>query len=164
MQCFFTAITSAQSRIYITTPYFTPNSTILNAIKVAALGNLDVRLMIPERGDSRMAHYGTRSYITELLEAGVKIYLFKAGFNHSKVISVDGKMAIIGSANMDQRSFEHNFEVMSVLYDAGCSATVERRFVEDLALCNKVELESWKKRSLGQKIGESFFRLLSPLI
>ena len=164
MQCFFTAITCAQSRIYITTPYFTPNSTILNAVKVAALGNIDVRLMIPERGDSRMAHYGTRSYITELLEAGVKIYLFKDGFNHSKVISVDGNMAIIGSANMDQRSFEHNFEVMSVLYDRGCSAIVEKQFMQDLALCEKVELESWKKRSLGQKISESFFRLLSPLI
>lgn len=164
MQCFFTAITSAQSRIYIGTPYFTPNSTILNAIKVAALGNIDVRLMIPQRGDSRMAHYGTRSYITELLEAGVKIYLFKEGFNHSKVISVDGKMAIIGSANMDQRSFEHNFEVMGVLYDSGCSARVEKRFEEDMALCEKVELEEWKRRSLGQKISESFYRLLSPLI
>ncbi len=164
MQCFFTAITCAQSRIYIVTPYFTPNATILNAVKVAALGNIDVRLMIPQRGDSRMAHYGTRSYITELLEAGVKIYLFKEGFNHSKVISVDGNMAIIGSANMDQRSFEHNFEVMSVLYDKGCSAKVEKQFVEDLALCEKVELESWKKRGVGQKISESFFRLLSPLI
>lgn len=164
MQCFFTAITCAQSRIYIVTPYFTPNATILNAVKVAALGNIDVRLMIPQRGDSRMAHYGTRSYITELLEAGVKIYLFKEGFNHSKVISVDGNMAIIGSANMDQRSFEHNFEVMGVLYDKGCSAKVEKQFVEDLALCERVELESWKKRGMGQKISESFFRLLSPLI
>ncbi len=164
MQCYFTSITSAMSRISIVSPYFTPNATILNAIKVAALGNIDVRIMLPEKGDSLMAHYGTRSYITELLEAGVKIYLFKEGYNHSKVVSVDGKMVIIGSANMDERSFEHNFEVMAVLYDAGCAVNVEQKFNNDIANCIKVELEQWKKRSIGQKVKESFFRLLTPLI
>ena len=164
MQCYFTAITSATDHIYIVTPYFTPNETILDAIKVAALGRIDVRLMIPYKGDSQMAHYCTRSYITELLEAGVKVYLFKDGFNHSKVISVDSKMAIIGSANMDERSFEHNFEIMSVMYDRGCASSVEARFVRDISLCEEVSLDSWKKRSKVQKVKESFFRLLSPLI
>ncbi len=164
MQCYFTAITSAQNRISIVSPYFSPNATILNAIKVAALGNIDVRLMIPEVADSLMAHYGTHSYITELLEAGVKVYLFKGGFNHSKVISVDGKLAIIGSANMDERSFEHNFEVMAVIYDGGCAANIERRFNQDLVCCTRVNLEEWRHRSLANKVKESFFRLLSPLI
>lgn len=164
MQCYFTAITSAQSHIYIETPYFTPNETILNAIKTAALGNIDVRLMLPEQGDSMMARYSTHSFVTELLEAGVKIYFFKEGFNHSKAISVDGRMCIIGSANMDARSFEHNFEILSVLYDRECAVTFEKRFKKDIELCRQVELESWKKRSIGQKIKESIFRLISPLL
>ena len=164
MQCFFTAITSASSHIYIETPYFTPNETILNAIKVAALGNIDVRLLIPEKGDSIAAHYCTRSYITELLEAGVKVYLFNKGFNHSKVISADGAISIVGSANLDARSLEHNFEIMAVLYKKDCSAIVERQFIQDLEYSTKIELEQWKKRSASDKIKESFYRLLSPLM
>ena len=112
MQCYFSAITNAQDHIYIVTPYFTPNESILNAIKIASLSNIDVRIMLPEKSDSKIVHWSTLSYINELLEAGVKIYLFKKGFNHSKVISIDGNMSIVGSANMDIRSFEHNFEII----------------------------------------------------
>ena len=132
MQCYFTAINLAKKNIYIVTPYFTPNETILNALKVAALGGIDVKIMIPKAGDSRAAYYSTRSYFTELLEAGVEFYLFNKGFNHSKVITIDGKMAIIGSANMDVRSFEHNFEIMGAMYSEYCAKTIESQFIRDI--------------------------------
>lgn len=164
MQCYFTAINLAKNHIYIITPYFTPNETILNALKVAALGGVDVRIIIPRKGDSKAAHYSTRSYFSELLAAGVKFYLFNPGFNHSKVISIDGKMSIIGSANMDSRSFEHNFEIMGVLYSPYCTKIVEDRFNSYLAKSDIITLEQWKKRSKKERILESFYRLLSPLL
>lgn len=164
MQCYFTAITCARDHIYLVTPYFTPNETILNALKVAALANIDVRIMLPEKSDSTTATYSTRSYIGEMLEAGVKIFLFKEGFNHSKVISVDGNVCIVGSANMDSRSFEHNFEIMSVLYNSDCAKIVENKFLQDLKECVAVNAAKWKNRSVSEKVQESFFRLLSPLM
>lgn len=164
MQCFFTAINLAKEHIYIITPYFTPNETILNALKVAALGGVNVRIMIPKESDSKAAYYSTRSYITELLEAGAKFYLFEKGFNHSKVVSIDGKLTIIGSANMDSRSFEHNFEILGVLYSSYCANKIEDNFITDLTSCEEIEIEKWHNRSRKEKIFESFYRLLSPLL
>ena len=163
MQCYFSAITNAQDHIYIVTPYFTPNESILNAIKIASLSNIDVRIMLPEKSDSKIVHWSTLSYINELLEAGVKIYLFKKGFNHSKVISIDGNMSIVGSANMDIRSFEHNFEIMSVLYNKECATIIEKQFIKDCNECRLVTAYKWKKRPKSAKIKESFARLCSPL-
>lgn len=164
MQCYFSAITTAKKHIYIVTPYFTPCETILNALKIAALGEVDVRIMLPEKSDTRIAHWSTMSYISELLEAGIKIYLFKQGFNHSKVISIDGQMSIAGSANMDMRSFEHNFEVMAAIYNAECARTIEERFLGDLSQCRQINHASWSRRGIGDKIKESFARLWSPLL
>lgn len=164
MQCYFSAITLAAKHIYIVTPYFTPNETILNAIKIAALGNIDVRIMLPEKSDTKIAHWSTLSYITELMDAGVKIYLFKKGFNHSKVISIDGAISIVGSANMDTRSFEHNFEIMSVIYNSECAKIIEKQFLKDCNSCRQINATKWRKRPRSQKIKESFARLWSPLI
>ena len=93
-----------------------------------------------------------------------KIYLFTNGFNHSKVISIDGDVSIIGSANMDSRSFEHNFEVMSVIYNSDCTKVVEGEFLENIKKCEQIELKSWKKRPVKDKLREGVFRLLAPLI
>lgn len=164
MQCYFSAINAAKHHIYIVTPYFTPSESILNAIKIAALGEIDVRIMLPEKGDTRLVHWGTLSYISELLEAGVKIYLFKKGFNHSKVISIDGQMSIVGSANMDSRSFEHNFEIMSVIYNKHCAQIIENRFIKDCAFCRQVTASKWARRPRIRKIEESLARLCSPLL
>ena len=164
MQCFFSAITATRKHIYIVSPYFTPNETILNAIKIAALGNIDVRIMLPERSDTLITHYGTMSYISELLEAGVKVYLFKKGFNHSKVVCIDGEVAIVGSANMDMRSFEHNFEILSVIYDKECTFAVEQQIISDMDACRQVMPNKWSKRGRKQKIAESVARLCSPLL
>lgn len=164
MQCFFSAITLASKHIYIVSPYFTPNESVLNAIKIAALGNIDVRIMLPEKSDTKIAHYSTMSYVGELLEAGVKIYLFKKGFNHSKVVSIDGEVSIVGSANMDMRSFEHNFEILSVIYDREATGIIERQFLHDAAACTQLNAARWAKRERRQKVAESVARLLSPLL
>lgn len=164
MQCFFSAITLARKHIYIVSPYFTPNESVLNAIKIAALGNIDVRIMLPEKSDTKIAHYSTMSYIGELLEAGVKIYLFKKGFNHSKVVCIDGEVSIVGSANMDMRSFEHNFEILSVIYDKGCAEIIQKQFLMDASACRQLGAGMWHRRNKRQKVAESVARLLSPLL
>ena len=164
MQCYFSTITVAKKHIYIVTPYFTPCETILNALKIAALGEVDVRIMLPEKSDTKLAHWSTMSYISELLDAGIKIYLFKKGFNHSKVISIDGLMSIVGSANMDMRSFEHNFEIMAAIYNQDCAKTIEERFLKDLQSCRQILPNKWAKRSINHKIKESLARLWSPLL
>ena len=161
---FFSAVTMARKHIYIVSPYFTPNESVLNAIKIAALGNVDVRIMLPEKSDTKLAHYSTMSYISELLEAGVKIYLFKKGFNHSKVVSIDGELCIVGSANMDMRSFEHNFEILSVIYDKDCTQVIENQFIQDAQACTQVSRGKWAKRGKREKIAESVARLCSPLL
>ena len=164
MLCYLGVISQATHHIYIVSPYFTPSETILNAIKIAALGGVDVRIMLPEASDSRITHWSTMSYVQELLDAGVRIYLFGEGFNHSEVVSIDGKMAIVGSANMDMRSFEHNFEIMSLIYNEKCAMEVESQFEKDITLCKLVTNTKWKKRPVGEKVKESFGRLWSPLL
>lgn len=164
MQCYLGAISAANNHIYIVTPYFMPNESILNAIKIAALGNIDVRIMLPDKSDTKITHWGTMSYVQELLEAGVKVYFFKNGFNHSKVISIDGKMCIVGSANMDNRSLEHNFEIMSIIYSSNYAEIVENRFILDIDNCKQTNISKWEKRDKAEKIKESFARLWSPLL
>ncbi|MCC8089701.1 MAG: cardiolipin synthase [Rikenellaceae bacterium] len=164
MQAFFAAITKACRHIYISTPYFLPNEAILTAIKVASLSGIDVRIMIPEKSDSKIVHWATRSYISELLEAKVKVYLYRKGFNHSKIIMIDGMFSSVGTANMDIRSFEDNFEITAILYDSQLTGELESQFLKDLADSRMVVKSEWDKRSVFYSIGESFASLLSPLL
>ena len=164
MQSYFTAITQAKKHLYIITPYFTPNETILNAIKVASLSGVDVRIMLPEKSDTHIVHLSSRSYFTELMEAQVKIYLFRKGFNHSKVITIDGNFCIVGSANLDNRSFEHNFEISAIVYNTDVTRQIEEQFHTDLHDCKQLQLKKWEKRPRKEKVAEAFARLFSPLL
>lgn len=164
MQCYFAAISKAKKNIYIITPYFTPNESILNAIKIAALGGVDVSIMLSEKSDTSIAHWCTMSYATELLEAGVKVFLYSKGFNHSKVISIDGQFCIVGSANLDNRSLDYNFEITGIIYNAGVAQSIEDQFIKDSEKCKPLASSKWAKRSRSNQIKESFARLLSPLI
>lgn len=164
MQTYFTAITCASESVKIITPYFTPGETLLNAIKIAALGGIRVEIMMPEKSDSKITQWSTFSYISELLDAGVKVYLFSSGFNHSKVISVDGKICIVGSANMDNRSMEYNFEITSILYNRNLALQIENQFEEDKKRCVAVDISVWKQRPAYVRTYESLARLLSPLL
>lgn len=164
MQCYFQAIAEAKKSIHIITPYFTPNASLLDALKIAALCGLDVSIMIPEKSDTVLGHWGTMSYATELLEAGVKVYIFRRGFNHSKVISIDGEFCIIGSANFDNRSLEHNFEITSIIYNRYVTEKIDHQFIKDIERCKSLASSKWAKRSVKNQIKEAFARLLSPLI
>ncbi|WP_321305989.1 cardiolipin synthase [Marinifilum fragile] len=164
MQAYFSAITSAKRNVYISSPYFMPNSSILMALKTSAMSGVDVRVLIPNKSDSFMTYWGTLSYIEELLEAGVRIYFYKAGFNHSKIMTVDGILSTVGTANMDVRSFEQNFEVNALVYDEKVTLKLRERFLEDLQQSEEVVLEKWIQRSKMQKMKESITRLFTPLL
>ncbi len=164
MQVFFAAITKAQDHIYIVSPYFLPNESILTALKVAALSGIDVKIIIPNSSDTKIVYWATRSYITELIKSGVKIYLYVGGFIHSKMIVIDGVFGSVGSANMDIRSFEDNFEVTAFIYDAKKCRELEEVFKADIALSRRVHLRWWLKRLLLHRLYESLARLMSPIL
>ena len=165
MQAYFAIINSAKTHIYISTPYFTPNEGVLTAIKTASLSGVDVRLLLPENSDSRLVYWSTLSYLSELMEAGVKIYLYNKGFIHSKFITADGCISAIGSANMDMRSFEHNFEITSIIYDNNITKELETSFQIDIQNNSKqVNPEKWENREWYKPTIEGAARLLTPML
>lgn len=163
MQAYFAAIATATDHIYIATPYFIPNESILTALKTAALGGVDVKIMLPHQSDSRLVYWSTLSFVGELLEAGVQIYFYHAGFNHAKLMLVDGIFASIGTANMDIRSFDQNFEVNAILYDEEITQYLESQFLADIDECYSYTLDQWNNRPWWSNFRESFARLMSPL-
>ena len=161
---YFSMITGASRRICINTLYFTPTESLMKAIRTASLGGVEVNLMMPARTDSTIIHYCSMSYIKELLRAGVNVYLFEKGFIHSKSISVDGEICMVGSANMDNRSMLHDFEVMSLIYNPQCAAILEEQFDKDISRCEKLSLQKWEKRGYKEKLYEGLARLVSPML
>jgi cardiolipin synthase A/B len=163
MQAYFAAITTAEKHIYIATPYFIPNESILTALKTAALGGIDVRIMLPYKSDSHVVFRSTLSFVNELLETGVKIYFYTKGFNHSKLMLVDGVFSSIGTANMDIRSFDQNFEVNAIIYDEVITSRLEKFYLDDIANCKTCTLDDWNNRPWLDSVKESLARLFSPL-
>jgi len=163
-QAYFSAIATANEYVYLSTPYLMPTADIMTALKTSALGGVDVRIIVPGLSDAITAKWGTNSYIEELLEAGVKIYFYQTGFIHSKVIVVDGVFSSVGTANLDFRSLETNFEVNAMIYDEEIAETLTRQFLEDQDQSKEVILKEWVKRPRINKIKESFARILSPLL
>ena len=163
-QAYFAAIASATEYVYISSPYLMPPADIVTALKTSALGGIDVRIIVPGLSDAVSAKWGTNSYIEELLEAGVKIYFYKAGFIHSKVIVVDGTFSSVGTANLDFRSLETNFEVNAMVYDEDIAGILTRQFLDDQEKSDVVVLDEWTKRPRINKIKESFARILSPML
>lgn len=163
-QAYFAAIASSTDHVYISTPYLMPTSDIITALKTSALGGIDVRIIVPGLSDAITPKWGTNSYIEELLEAGVKVYFYKAGFIHSKVIVVDGLFSSVGTANLDFRSLETNFEVNAMIYDEEIAGILTEQFLDDQSKSEMVVLEDWLKRPRINKIKESFSRILSPML
>lgn len=161
---FLKMISAAKKRIYLQTPYFLPNSEMSKALKIAALSGVDVRVMIPERSDSKLLQYATNSYITEMLKAGIKIYMYKGGFLHSKSLLIDNEITSIGSTNFDLRSFEQNFEINAFIFDKDFNEENANIFMQDIKSSVKITLKSWSKRSFFSKIHESLSRLFSPVL
>ncbi len=161
---FFTAITRATSRLWLTTPYFVPDDAILTALCTAALRGVDVRLLIPARGDSRIIDLAARSYVPELLGAGVKVYEYLPRFIHAKTIVADADVAIVGTANLDNRSFRLNFEIVALFYDHGLTARLAAAFEADLVDARPIDRADVARTSRLRRLGEASARLLSPLL
>lgn len=157
-------INSARESIYIQTPYFVPDQSILEALRIALLSGVDVRLMIPNRPDHPFVYWATYSYIGELIDAGVKAYTYENGFLHAKTMVVDGKISSVGTANIDVRSFKLNFEVNAFIYDTETSVKLKEIFEEDLKFCYEITKEKYLNRSIIIKFKESISRLLSPVL
>lgn len=164
LQAIIYAIANAKKYIYIQTPYFLPTEGLNTALQVAALGGIDVRLMLPKRSDSKMINMATRSFIDEMVKAGVKVYFYTPGFLHAKLVLIDDALTSIGSANMDFRSFEHNFEINAFVYDSNFAKQMNRVFHHDMQNCERLVPARWLSRPAKQRLSESFMRLFSPLL
>ncbi len=154
----------ARRNIYIQTPYFIPDETILQSLRMAALSGVDVRIMIPCKPDHPFVYWATYSYIGDMLEAGARCYTYDKGFLHAKGVVVDGMVSCCGTANMDIRSFKLNFEVNATIYDKITASRMEEVFRLDLEDCTEITKESYGKRGLYIRFREQFSRLLSPVL
>ena len=125
---------------------------------------MDVRILVPEHSDSTMLTYASNSYIAECLRAGIKIYRYKAGMLHSKMIIIDDELVTIGSTNFDFRSFEYNFEANLFFFSSELTARMLEAFKSDLEKSERVRPAAWRRRNIGQKAAESVLRLLSPVL
>jgi cardiolipin synthase len=163
MQVYFAAIATAKSTIYLSSPYFSPDESLLTALKTAALSGVDVRMIFPRKSDSIITNWNTRSYITELLEAGVRIYLYENGFIHSKYLLVDNIFSSVGSPNVDVRSFDLDFEVTALIYDEDFARRLGAVFTADIQNCCEIIIREWQKRRKRDRYKESLARIFGPL-
>ncbi|TWR30965.1 cardiolipin synthase [Mucilaginibacter pallidiroseus] len=158
------AISLAQNEICITSPYFIPGESLYDALNAAALSGVKVKILLPRRSDSFFVDWAARSYYAELMDAGIEIYLYTKGFIHAKTLVADGQLAIVGTANMDNRSFELNFEVNTIVYDEDLASQLRAVFMQDLEDAEKLNQDAWQKRQLYRQLPEKLARLLSPLL
>lgn len=158
------AIANAKKRVFIQTPYFLPTESLLRSLEAAALSRVDVRIMIPRRSDSAILTYASYSYIMECLRAGIKVYLYEGGMLHSKTMIIDDQFSAVGSANIDFRSFEHNFESTLFIYSNKTNRELAHLFNADLHLSHRVNESAWRNRSKLIKAKESILRLFSPIL
>lgn len=157
-------ISHATDHIYIQTPYFIPDETMLNTLKMAASSGVDVRIMIPCKPDHPFVYWATYSYIGEMLKAGATCYTYDNGFLHTKGMCVDGKVCSYGTANFDIRSFKLNFEVNAVIYNERVTKQFEKIFLKDIEKSTKIASHKYANRSLIIRVKEQFSRLLSPIL
>jgi cardiolipin synthase len=156
-------INLAKESILVQTPYFIPDDSFLEALKIAALSGVDIKIMLPGVPDKTLVYRATTSYFKDLLECGAKVYLY-SGFLHSKMLVVDGKIVSIGTANMDVRSFSSNFEVNTFIYNSELSSQCSEIFEKDIARSKLLTKELYDKRGLMIKLQEGLCRLLSPFL
>jgi len=163
LQAFYKMISNAVDKIWVTTPYLVPEESIMMGLKTAALSGIDVKIIIPAQPDHFFVYWASQANIQQLLEAGVKIYQYRNGFIHSKIMIVDRLAATVGTANLDIRSMEINFEVNAFLYDIDVIARLEEDFMGDLEESDAFDLDTFKNRKFYRKLLEATGRLVSPL-
>ena len=158
-------ISIARKSIYIETPYFIPDDSVLESLRIAALSGVDIRVMLPYKGDHPFVFWANLSYVGELLKAGVKFYMYEKGFVHSKVMIIDDEIMTVGTSNMDERSFHLNFEANAFIYDKETSQKFSEKFLKDMEEhSTQITQNIYNRRSKWVKVKENFSRLLSPLL
>lgn len=163
-QGFLKMIHSAKESICIQTPYFIPDESILEALKIAASSGVEVAIMIPNKPDHFFVYWATLSYVGELLPYGIKAYTYENGFLHAKMITVDGLISSVGTCNFDIRSFKLNFEVNAFIYDQVFSTNLENIFFEDVRYCKDFTIELYNNRTLFMRFRERISRLFTPIL
>ncbi|MBD2846938.1 cardiolipin synthase [Paenibacillus sp. IB182496] len=157
-------IYAAKQSICLQTPYFIPDESLLTALKLAAASGVDVQVMIPNNPDHKVVYWASSSYLGELLESGARVFLYSDGFLHAKTIVVDGRLASVGTSNIDIRSFRLNFEMNAFIFDTETATRLWRIFQQDIEVSTELTWEAYLKRSLMLKLKESLARLLSPIL
>lgn len=157
-------ISMAKESIYIQTPYFIPDGAYMDALKIAALGGVDVNVMIPNKPDHPFVYWATYKNVASLLEAGARVYMYDNGFLHAKTMTIDDEITSVGTTNMDHRSFTLNFEVNAFIYNEDFAKKVRQSFEKDLKVCSELTQERYEQRGLWIKFKEAISQLLSPIL
>ena len=160
---FLAAINSAEKRLWIATPYFVPDQQILSALKLAELRGVDVRLIVPDLNDSKLVDYSSYSYLDEVREAGVRSFRYQNGFIHEKVMLIDDDLSCVGSANMDNRSFRLNFEILLVTKDRTFADSVEKMFERDFSNSVEIPSDEFTAKPFHFRLMSKVSRLLAPI-
>ncbi|MCX7808252.1 MAG: phospholipase D-like domain-containing protein, partial [Deltaproteobacteria bacterium] len=158
------AIGQAKERIWLTTPYFVPDEAALSALLNAGLRGVDVRVILPKSSDSRLVDLAARSYFPDLVRGRIRFFEYQPRFIHAKSVVIDRELAIIGTANFDNRSFRLNFEVMAVVYDEGVNSELGKAFLMDLQNSKEVRAHQVYRKGILTRLGENGARLFSPLL
>lgn len=164
MEVLLLAISEATSYIRLCTPYFIPSDELSTALQLAAASGIRVELMIPAQSDSYIVHHASLSFIKPLLQRGVQVYLYEKGFMHAKTVSIDGKMAFIGTVNLDTRSFYINFEASAIIINKTLCEELDAQFETDIQYSTLIDLGIWLLRPKWKRGLDSLCRLLAPLL
>ncbi|MCL2618419.1 MAG: cardiolipin synthase [Defluviitaleaceae bacterium] len=157
-------INGARNQILIQSPYFVPDDSVFEALRLAALSGIDVRIMIPGNPDHPFVYWAALSYLGDLLDAGVRAYRYERGFLHSKAVVVDEAVASIGTANLDVRSFRLNFEVNAIIYDRKVAQSIAAQFHADVPDCTEFTKQWYAARPRTTRLREAVSRLISPIL
>ncbi|MGO3719888.1 MAG: cardiolipin synthase [Mesonia hippocampi] len=163
-QLYFSIINRAKDYIYITNPYIIPGEALMQALQVAALSGIDVRLLLSSNSDSHLVKWTVRSYFEDFLEAGIKIYLYPDGFLHSKVIISDDELTTIGTANLDIRSFEQNYEVNVLVYEKAMTQKLKIDFLKDCEKSHQISYTNFIERPKLERLKEGIAKIFSPVL
>ena len=164
LQMILTMINGAREELVLTTPYLVPDESLLRAIRGASARGVKVQVIVPEKVDSIMTRYASRSYYEDLLHAGVELYLYREGLLHTKSITIDGQISMFGTVNFDMRSLWLNYEVALFVYDCGFAGKLRELQQTYLDSSEQIDHEVWSKRPFGKQLLENTLRLLSPLL
>jgi len=165
MQTIHKMITIAKDHIYIATPYFIPNDSILSALKIAALSGIKVKILFPGKMDHFLVYFASRTYLEEIIKYGVEVYFYrKDRFIHSKFVSIDGLISTVGTANIDIRSFELNYEANLLIYDREKTQQIEDIFLEDLKISSHISQDYFNNQPFLIKFTEAFSKIFSNLL